>query len=219
MTVSLRTDREITCEVLTATGSVPACQTPPHRDTQSQKTLHTENTPFTEKRTPRENESDSGRETSMNVVEEISAALWSRAGPREMNFSARCAVLHRELRNTVRHTHITEIRALRGTGTVRRPGTAGNHVEKKKAFQGSPQARQEAEGFARDRRIRPTDHFHGLPFRTLHLGYRPARGAGQELGWNLAVALKELGKAHKRSREGSWEAQEGDACGGCRPPP
>ena len=208
MTVSQMSDREITMEVLTAIGSVPASQTPPHRATQSQKTLHTENTPFTEKRTPRENERDPGRETCMNVVEKISAVLWSRAGPRESHFSARCAALHGELRNTARNTHFTEIRALRGTGDEWRPGTAGNLVEKKKTIQGSRQARQEAEGFARNHRIRIlSDHLHGLPFRTHHLGYRPARGAGQEQGLCLAVTLKEHGKANKRSREGSREVQ------------
>ena len=33
-------------------------------------------------------------------LEEVSAVLLSRAGPREMNFSARCAALHREPTNT-----------------------------------------------------------------------------------------------------------------------
>ena len=220
MTVSQMTARETSLEVVPASGSSPASQTQPHRASQSQKTPHTVNTPFTGKRTPRENESDSDRETCMNLVEKISAVPWSRAEPRETHVSARCAVLHREHRNTVRNTHITEIRALRGTGVVWRPGIAGNLVELKKSIQGSPQARQEAEGFPRNHRIRIlSDHLQGLPFRTHHLGYRPARGAGQELGWNLAVTLKEHGKAHNRSREGSREEHVGEACGGCRAPP
>ena len=220
MTVSLMTDREITLEVIPAPGSSPASQTTPHRASQRQKTPHTENTPLTGKRTPQENESDSGRETCMNVVEEISAVLWSRAGPRESHFSARCAALHGEPRNTVRNTHNTEIRALRGTGDVWRPGTAGNLVEQKNTIQGSPQARHEAEGFTRNHRIRIlSDHLQSLPFRTHHLGYRPARGAGQEQGLSLAVTLKEHGKAYKKCRGGPREAQ-GDVEGrGCIAPP
>ena len=79
-------------------------------------------------------------------------------------------------------------------------------------------ALQKAEGFARDGRIRISlDNV--LPFRTLHLGPQPARGAGQEMEGCLAVPLKEHGQTNLWCGEGSQEPQEKVGCAGCRARP
>ena len=187
----------------------------------SQKAQKEREMPPTEERPERLNEGFWRQKPAESLGERKSArnlcaALIDRCG----SVSSSLCRLAQQAQKANNSRSCTGDRVFRDTRSEWRLGSAGNSAENEGKNKGSREARQKANGFARNPRNRvPSDLSQSVPKGTLHPRTRPARDAGPEQGRCLAVTLKEHGQANTWSCEGSQEPQESVGCAGCRAPP